>query len=128
MKKINALMLFALAFLISNCRTESVDYSDNNVSSLIITKPDSTGMYKMEDVPVFRNYLKNYLSITNSKSDNSVLFDKNQLVDVINKNERVSYSTLVKKTIILIRYGYIQLGKMNLFHCGICFISSSPIF
>lgn len=97
MKKINALMLFALAFLISNCRTESVDYSDNNVSSLIITKPDSTGMYKMEDVPVFRNYLKNYLSIANSKSDNSELFDENQLVDVINKNERVSYSTLVKK-------------------------------
>lgn len=119
-------MLFALAFLISNCRTESVDYSDNNVSSLIITKPDSTGMYKMEDVPVFRNYLKNYLSITNSKSDNSVLFDKNQLVDVINKNERVSYSTLVKKDNNINQIWVYTVGKNESFFIAE-YVSSVPL-
>lgn len=97
MKKINALMLLAVAILISNCRTESVDFSDNNLSPIINSKSDSTGMYKMKDVPLFKSYLKKNLPNIYSKSDDSELSDDNQLIDVINKNDKISYSILIKK-------------------------------
>ena len=72
--------------------------TDENYSQPVQVKIDTTGIYKMMDVPTFKDYLQRNLSSENFRSQEyvNVLNDDN-LVDVINLNNKVSYSTLVNK-------------------------------
>ena len=72
--------------------------TDENYSQPVQVKIDTTGIYKMMDVPLFKDYLQRNLSSENFRSQEyvNVLNDDN-LVDVINLNNKVSYSTLVNK-------------------------------
>ncbi|MDQ8140840.1 hypothetical protein [Chryseobacterium sp. CFS15] len=115
MKKINFLMFFALVSLLSQCRTEFDSTTDNSLLNTTL-KPDSTGMYRMEDVPIFKNYLKKNSPDTYLKNDNNTgIYENNRLVDVINKNERVSYSTLVKKENNVYQIWVYTVGKNESF-------------
>lgn len=115
MKKINFLMFFALVSLLSQCRTELDSTTDNSLLNTTL-KPDSTGMYRMEDVPIFKNYLKKNSPDTYLKNDNNTgIYENNRLVDVINKNERVSYSTLVKKENNVYQIWVYTVGKNESF-------------
>ena len=72
--------------------------TDENYSQPVQVKIDTTGIYKMMDIPLFKDYLQRNLSSENFRSQEyvNVLNDDN-LVDVINLNNKVSYSTLVNK-------------------------------
>ncbi|WP_312902843.1 hypothetical protein [Chryseobacterium taichungense] len=99
MKKNNFLILVIIAMLfIWGCRSESLNSIDEVPILSVSGKTDTTGTYKMKDVPDFKNYLQKKLISSISKSnEGSDLFPDDKLVDVINIHGKVSYSTVVNK-------------------------------
>lgn len=89
--------MVSLLFL-QGCRTESLSPAEETTLAPSISKLDTAGMYRMKDVPLFKDYLKTVFMENTFKSDvYTGLLDNDRLVDVISRNNRVTYSTLVNK-------------------------------
>ena len=90
-----AIVIIALLFTYG-CRTESL--SDENTIQTVQLKTDTTGTYKMKDVPIFKNYLQQkFIEENKNSQEYTNLLNDDQIVEVINKKDKISYSTLLEK-------------------------------
>lgn len=98
-------ILFVILFpFLNSCQQEDIlktndETPDEYLSKIIKISNDTTGVYLMKDVPLFKTVLQHEFSeheFFNSEEHNNVLTDL-QIVDVINTENRISYSTVVNK-------------------------------
>lgn len=96
MKKTNVIMLLALVFLLLSCRTEELSTENASETNLNL-KTLSTGIHKMSEAPLFEKFLRDKVLINNyfEQGKFTYLLNDNQPIYIVNKNNKISYSTVI---------------------------------
>lgn len=91
------MLIFTSMLIILGCNINEISMDENEIKTEQL-KLDTTGVYKMKDIAIFKNYLKDKFNKENFKSiEYTKILEDNQNVNIINRDNKISYSTLVEK-------------------------------